>query len=116
MGNGYSCRRVGKLPTVLPLSDVIRDSCGAVGVGSSTCAVRVTQLSEGARRGRIAAVAERARVMEHLQAAGTLPPAFGLVGYSEAPPPLPAPGSPSLMSRKTRQVQLVVRIELTRGF
>jgi hypothetical protein len=33
-----SCPWVWKLRTVLPLSDVIRDQCGAVGVDSSTCA------------------------------------------------------------------------------
>jgi hypothetical protein len=58
------------------------------------------QLSEGARRGRIAAVAERARVMERLEDAGALPPTFSMGGYSEAP--LDAV-RPSLMSRKTRQ-------------
>lgn len=58
------------------------------------------QLSEGARRGRIAAVAEHARVMERLEDTGALPPTFSMGVYSDAPP---ESVSQSLMSRKTRQ-------------
>ena len=41
--------------------------------------------------------------MERLEDAGALPPTFGMVGYTEAPPDSV---SPSLMSRKTRQALL----------